>query len=112
MPNQPTRDRVQMRKSASKFPEYFFRLGDVEPANVFQFGAPGNLFGLCFGKKSEHQRLRKRPGLRTKIANILHFDAALLLDFAKDSFFEFLSGFYEAGQGRVHSLRPGSLASE
>src|ERR1700693_3037902 len=101
-----------MRESACESSERLFRLGDVEPANVFQLGAPGNLFGLCFGKKSEHQRLRERPGLRAEIANILHFDAALLLDFAKDSFFEFLSGFYEAGQGRVHSLRPGSLASE
>src|ERR1700722_9670198 len=112
MTDQSSGDGVQMRESVCEFCQHFFGFGDMEPANVFQFNAARNLFRLCLGKKAEHQGLRKRPGLRTKVADILHFDPALLLDFAEHRFFESLTGFYEAGQGRIHSLRPGSLPSE
>src|ERR1700730_2034480 len=101
-----------MRKSACESLEYFFGLRNMEPANVFQFGASGHLFRFGFGEESKHQGLRKRPGLRTKIANILHLDAALFLDFAKNGFLEPLPRFDKTGQGRVHSLGPGSLPPE
>ena len=41
---------------------------------VFQFEVPRILIRFCPGQKSEHQRLRKRSGLRSEIANVLHFD--------------------------------------
>src|SRR6185437_8308593 len=98
-----------MRKSACESLEHFFGLRNMEPANIFQFSASSDLFRFVFGEKSQHQGLRERPGLRTKITNILHLDAALLLDFAKNGFFESLPRFDKTGQGRIHTLRPGGL---
>src|SRR5271165_3154289 len=93
VPDQAARDRVEMRKSGGKPAKHFPRLGQTEPADVIQFRANRHSFRLRLRIKPQHQRLRERPGLRVKIADLFYLDAAFLFHFAENGLLDSFPGF-------------------
>src|ERR1700675_4983564 len=90
------------------------RLGgfDIEPADIAQFRTTTDLGGGSLRKKSQHQRLWKRPRLRAEVFYTDQIDPALFAYLAYDCLFKTFAGLHKAGQGRVHPFRPDRLPSQ
>ena len=101
--NQPTRDcsfRRNLRQVARLKPlcvRYFLRLTD-------------NIATVVFGVETEHERVRKRPALRTEIPQVAELEANFFEDFAVHGLLDALARFDKSRQGAVHAGWPSRVA--
>ncbi len=62
--------------------------------------------------ETEHQRRRKRPGLRAVVADLVDFDIGFFRHLATNRIFETLTGLDETGDRGVAALGPARLPTE